>query len=51
MLDLGFGSVEVGSVTPLGQRGNPKPRVFRLEEDEAIVNRVGVMQRRLVLLG
>lgn len=36
---LGFGSVEVGSVTPLPQPGNPKPRVFRLTEDQAVINR------------
>ena len=35
----GFGFVEVGSVTPLPQDGNPKPRVFRLSEDEAVINR------------
>jgi len=35
----GFGFVEIGSVTPEPQEGNPKPRVFRLEEDNAIVNR------------
>ncbi|GLH00355.1 Dihydroorotate dehydrogenase (quinone), mitochondrial [Gryllus bimaculatus] len=35
---IGFGFVEVGSVTPLPQPGNDKPRVFRLEEDEAIIN-------------
>eukprot|EP00096_Caligus_rogercresseyi_P015799 TRINITY_DN8274_c0_g1_i1.p1 TRINITY_DN8274_c0_g1~~TRINITY_DN8274_c0_g1_i1.p1 ORF type:complete len:395 (-),score=69.83 TRINITY_DN8274_c0_g1_i1:71-1255(-) len=39
--DLGFGFVEVGSVTPLPQPGNPKPRVFRLSEDEGIINRYG----------
>ena len=38
---LGFGFVEVGTVTPLKQYGNPKPRVFRLEEDEALINRLG----------
>tara|TARA_B100000579_G_C22707652_1_gene792956 strand:- start:73 stop:1113 length:1041 start_codon:yes stop_codon:yes gene_type:complete len=38
---LGFGFVEVGTVTPLGQYGNPKPRIFRLEEDEALINRLG----------
>jgi dihydroorotate dehydrogenase len=41
MLRLGFGFVEVGTVTPRPQAGNPKPRVFRLEEDQAIVNRMG----------
>ena len=38
---LGFGFVEVGTITPLKQHGNPKPRVFRLEEDEALINRLG----------
>ena len=41
MLALGFGFVEVGSVTPEPQKGNPRPRVFRLREDEAIINRLG----------
>ncbi|XP_001359026.5 dihydroorotate dehydrogenase (quinone), mitochondrial [Drosophila pseudoobscura] len=39
--DLGFGFVEVGTVTPTAQEGNPKPRVFRLSEDKAIINRYG----------
>ena len=39
MLQAGFGFVEVGSVTPLPQEGNAKPRVFRLSEDKAIINR------------
>ena len=38
---LGFGSVEIGTVTPKGQPGNPKPRLFRLIPDEAIINRMG----------
>jgi dihydroorotate dehydrogenase len=38
---LGFGHVEVGTVTPRPQPGNPKPRVFRLPEDEAVINRMG----------
>ncbi|MCI5065669.1 quinone-dependent dihydroorotate dehydrogenase [bacterium] len=38
---LGFGHVEVGTVTPLPQPGNPKPRIFRVIEDEALVNRMG----------
>jgi dihydroorotate dehydrogenase len=41
LLRLGFGFVEVGTVTPLPQAGNPKPRLFRLSEDEAIINRLG----------
>ena len=39
--DLGFGFVEVGTVTPRPQAGNPKPRVFRLPESEALINRLG----------
>lgn len=38
---LGFGFVEVGTVTPLGQPGNPKPRIFRLPEKQALINRLG----------
>ena len=38
---LGFGFVEVGTITPLKQYGNPKPRVFRLVKDEALINRLG----------
>jgi dihydroorotate dehydrogenase len=38
---LGFGHVEIGTVTPKPQPGNPKPRVFRLVEDEAVINRMG----------
>jgi dihydroorotate dehydrogenase len=41
MLALGFGFVEVGTVTPRPQLGNPKPRLFRLDEDRAIINRLG----------
>lgn len=41
MLGLGFGFVETGTVTPLPQKGNPKPRVFRLPKDGAIINRLG----------
>lgn len=39
--NLGFGFVEIGSVTPKEQSGNEKPRVFRLEEDDAVINRYG----------
>ena len=39
--NIGFGFVEVGSVTPKPQPGNPKPRVFRLKEDQAVINRYG----------
>ena len=41
LFKLGFGFVEVGTITPKPQFGNPKPRVFRLEEDEALINRLG----------
>ena len=55
--NLGFGFIEVGTVTPLPQPGNDKPRMFRLKEDSAIINRMGfnnkgvdVMAERLRLL-
>lgn len=41
LLDMGFGFVEIGSVTPLPQPGNPKPRCFRLPEHRAVINRYG----------
>lgn len=41
MLGLGFGFVEVGTLTPRPQAGNPKPRLFRLTEDDAVINRFG----------
>jgi dihydroorotate dehydrogenase len=41
MLGLGFGFVEVGTLTPRPQAGNPKPRLFRLKEDRAVINRMG----------
>jgi dihydroorotate dehydrogenase len=41
MLRLGFGFVEVGTLTPKPQAGNPRPRLFRLVEDEAVINRMG----------
>jgi dihydroorotate dehydrogenase len=41
LLRLGFGFVEVGTVTPLPQRGNPRPRVFRLGADRGVINRLG----------
>ncbi len=54
---LGFGAVEIGSVTALAQPGNPKPRLFRLPADQAIINRMGfnndgaeVIARRLAKL-
>ena len=39
LMKMGFGFVEVGSVTPKPQPGNPRPRVFRLKEDKAVINR------------
>jgi dihydroorotate dehydrogenase len=41
LMRLGFGFVEAGTVTPRPQEGNPKPRLFRLEEDRAVINRMG----------
>jgi len=41
LLKLGFGFTEVGSITPKPQAGNPKPRLFRLIEDQAVINRMG----------
>ncbi len=41
VMGLGFGFAEVGSITPLPQEGNPKPRLFRLVEDRAVINRMG----------
>ena len=41
LMELGFGFVEIGSVTPKPQPGNPKPRMFRLLEDEGVINRFG----------
>lgn len=39
--NFGFGFIEIGTVTPVGQEGNPKKRLFRLKEDQAIINRMG----------
>ena len=41
LLGVGFGFAEVGSITPLAQSGNPRPRLFRLTEDNAVINRLG----------
>ena len=41
MQNLGFGFIEIGTVTPKGQIGNPQPRLFRLPKDEALINRMG----------
>lgn len=45
MLGFGFGFVEVGTLTPRPQAGNPRPRLFRLTEDEAVINRMGFNNR------
>lgn len=45
LLGLGFGFAEVGSITPLPQAGNPRPRLFRLTEDRAVINRMGFNNR------
>lgn len=45
LLALGFGFAEVGSITPLAQSGNPRPRLFRLSEDRAVINRMGFNNR------
>ena len=47
VLGLGFGFVEAGTVTPLPQPGNPQPRLFRLVEDEAVINRFGFNSKGL----
>lgn len=41
MSSLGFGFIEIGTITPLPQQGNPKPRLFRLKKDNALINRMG----------
>jgi dihydroorotate dehydrogenase len=48
MLKLGFGFVECGTVTPRPQNGNPRPRLFRLTEDGAVINRMGFNNRGMV---
>ena len=57
LLKLGFGFVEVGTVTPLKQFGNSKPRIFRLEDDGALINRLGfnndgmkIIKNRIIVL-
>jgi dihydroorotate dehydrogenase len=45
---FGFSFVEIGTVTPLGQPGNPKPRLFRLKKDKALINRMGFNNKGLV---
>ncbi|KAL3663551.1 hypothetical protein V7S43_011438 [Phytophthora oleae] len=51
MLDMGFGCVEIGSVTPKPQPGNPQPRVFRLYEDRGVINRYGFNSKGLEHVG
>ncbi len=41
LADFGFSHVEIGTITPKGQKGNPKPRLFRLPKDQALINRMG----------
>ena len=41
LADFGFGFIEIGTVTPQGQDGNPKKRLFRLKDDQGIINRMG----------
>ncbi|MEM7494287.1 MAG: quinone-dependent dihydroorotate dehydrogenase [Pseudomonadota bacterium] len=48
MARFGFGFVECGTVTPKPQRGNPKPRLFRLSEDKAVINRMGFNNEGLI---
>jgi dihydroorotate dehydrogenase len=47
LLRSGFGFVECGTVTPLAQEGNPRPRIFRLSEDRAVINRLGFNNKGL----
>ncbi|MAK63635.1 MAG: dihydroorotate dehydrogenase (quinone) [Maricaulis sp.] len=47
LLAMGFGFVECGAVTPRAQAGKPRPRIFRLEEDEAVINRMGFPNKGL----
>ena len=41
LANFGFGFIEIGTVTPKGQEGNPKKRLFRLKDDQGIINRMG----------
>jgi dihydroorotate dehydrogenase len=50
VLDMGFGFLEVGGVTPLPQAGNPKPRLFRLDADGGIINRFGLNSQGLAVV-
>ena len=46
--DFGFGFVEIGSLTPQAQDGNPKPRLFRLPKDQALINRMGINNKGIL---
>lgn len=46
--DFGFGFIEIGTVTPVAQRGNPKPRLFRLAQDHSLINRMGFNNKGVV---
>ena len=50
LFKLGFGFVEIGTVTPKKQLGNPKPRIFRLEKDQALINRLGFNNQGLEII-
>ena len=45
LAELGFGFIEIGTVTPVGQEGNSKPRLFRLNQDHSLINRMGFNNR------
>ena len=47
---FGFSFIEIGTVTPLAQKGNPKPRLFRLKDDNALINRMGFNNDGLELI-
>merc|ERR1711879_135852 len=51
ILEMGFGFIEVGGVTPLPQPGNEKPRMFRLTEDKAVINRFGLNSDGAEIIG
>jgi dihydroorotate dehydrogenase len=51
MLGLGFGFAEIGTVTPLPQQGNPRPRLFRLPRDKAVINRFGFNNDGMMVVG
>ena len=51
LFSVGFGSIEVGTVTPRPQPGNPKPRIFRLPEHQALINRLGFNNEGMVAMG